>query len=766
MHEDAAPRMSMLQKGDDDILDLPVQHRHDARLLPASLVQETRTVEVVWSTGAEVRRSDPWTGKPYHEVLSLEPGHVDLSRLEAGAPLLDSHAAFSLAGIIGVVERAWIEPGAAGPEGRAVIRFSSRAEVTPVWEDVRSGIIRHVSVGYRVRTFRIEEDADPPIWRAVDWQPVELSLVAVPADPGAGLRSDDRLAQHCRLLRRRDHPSTETSPMNDTITGDAPAAEAADDQETEAVTSTTDASATDDEVIDADPPKTRAAPPEVVVAPTSAMRSALAAERRRAAPAETVTRQPATDEAATRAIAERVLREERERVAGITDAARKLGIDTAVAEEFIRRGIGLDEARRSLIDTAAERDRSIETRPHHIRAGGQDEVTTRRAAVENALLHRYDPGRHALSEPARDWRGLSLIEMARSLLEAAGERPRGLSRDEIATRALHSTSHFPHILAAVTGKTLRAAYEAAPRTFMPIARRTSAADFKQIHRLQLGEAPQLEKVGESGEFKRGTIGEAKESYRVETWGKVIGITRQVIINDDLDAFTRVPALFGTSAATLESDIVWGIVIDNPAMADTNPLFHASHKNLASTGTALDVPSLGKARTAMAKQTGLDGKTLLNLRPTFLVVPAALELMAEQLIAQSLVPAKTTDVVPNSIRSLAVIAEPRLDPASGAVPWFLFASPAAIDTIEYAYHEGQDGVFIESRTGFDVDGVEIKARLDFGAKGGRYYNVDFGRTDQAAVAAAYGLRSWRVEGLAGRPTRAAWQPPADSATAPK
>jgi hypothetical protein len=106
---------------------------------------------------------------------------------------------------------------------------------------------------------------------------------------------------------------------------------------------------------------------------------------------------------------------------------------------------------------------------------------------------------------------------------------------------------------------------------------------------------------------------------------------------------------------------------------------------------------------------------LNVRPSFLVVPATLELLAEQLIAQSLVPAKSGDVVPASIRSLAVIAEPRLDPASGAVPWYLFASPAAIDTLEYAYLEGQEGVFIESRMGFDVDGVEIKARLDFGAK---------------------------------------------------
>ena len=86
---------------------------------------------------------------------------------------------------------------------------------------------------------------------------------------------------------------------------------------------------------------------------------------------------------------------------------------------------------------------------------GSTPAETRRAAVEAALLHRYDPGRFALSEPAREWRGLSLIEMARGWLEAEGVRVRGLSRDEIATRALHSTSDFPAILAGVTNKTLR-----------------------------------------------------------------------------------------------------------------------------------------------------------------------------------------------------------------------------------------------------------------------------------------------------------------------
>ena len=65
-------------------------------------------------------------------------------------------------------------------------------------------------------------------------------------------------------------------------------------------------------------------------------------------------------------------------------------------------------------------------------------------------------------------------------------------------------------------------------------------------------------------------------------------------------------------------------------------------------------------------------------------------------------------------SMAIIAEARLDAAS-AIAWYMAANPSQIDTIEYAYLEGQSGVYIETRVGFDVDGVEVKARLDFGAK---------------------------------------------------
>ncbi|WP_420899419.1 prohead protease/major capsid protein fusion protein [Paracoccus haematequi] len=417
----------------------------------------------------------------------------------------------------------------------------------------------------------------------------------------------------------------------------------------------------------------------------------------------------------TEAVATRAREAERDRVSTIYDLTGRLNLERSFAEDLVKRGVSVDESRRLILDQVAAKSDETRTFPHvSVPLGGRDERITRRDAVANALLHRYSPTLFPLEDAARQYRGMTLLELARESLGNAGVNTRGLSRDEVATRALHSTSDFPEILSAVTNKTLRQAYDAYPRTFALFCRQVLATDFKSMHRVQLGEAPQLLEVGESGEFKRGTLGESKESYKVKTYGRVVAITRQTLINDDLDAFTRIPAMYGNSIAQLESDVVWGIITANPAMADGNALFHTTHKNLAGTGAALDVGSVGAARAAMAKQTGLDKKTVLNVRPAFLIVPASLELKAEQLVAQNLVPAATSSVVPQSIRTLAPISEPRLDAASETA-WYLAASPNQIDTIEYAYLEGQQGAYIETRNGFDVDGVEIKCRLDFGAK---------------------------------------------------
>lgn len=670
----------------DTMIELPALRR-SAELAPNSADTDSRTVEVIWSAGARVRRSTLF-GEPYDEELSLDPTHVRLDRLNAGAPFLKVHEIDTLDAVIGSVV-----PGSARIEngrGIAQVRISERADVEPIWRDIQAGHIRAVSIGYQVHRFEVSKpEAARELWRAVDWTPFEVSAVAVGADPAAGFRAQSPL--HDCVLHRRDVSPTQTGAIPMTDKPNAPAAEAKDQP--------SDTVATEDTTMTE--PKTPVAEPKDGASETRAQPKPQKADAPVAPDPE--------------AVATRARETERDRVSTIYDLAGRLNLERSFAEDLVKRGTDIGEARRLILDQVAAK--SEETRTFSqvsIPLGGRDEQITRRDAVANALLHRYSPTLFTLEDAARQYRGMTLMELARESLGNAGVNTRGLSRDEVATRALHSTSDFPEILSAVTNKTLRQAYDAYPRTFMLFCRQVLATDFKAMHRVQLGEAPQLLEVGESGEFKRGTLGESKESYKVKTYGRVVAITRQTLINDDLDAFTRIPAMYGNSIAQLESDVVWGIITANPAMADGNALFHTNHKNLAGTGAALAVDAVGAARAAMAKQTGLDKKTVLNVRPAFLIVPASLELKAEQMVAQNLVPAATSNVVPQSIRTLAPISEPRLDAASETA-WYLAASPNQIDTIEYAYLEGQQGAYIETRNGFDVDGVEIKCRLDFGAK---------------------------------------------------
>ena len=162
-----------------------------------------RTVEVVWSAGARVRRAT-FFGEPYDEELSLDPAHVRLDRLNAGAPFLKVHELDTLDAVIGSVV-----PGSARIEngrGIALVRISERADVEPIWRDIQAGHIRAVSIGYQVHRFEVSKpEAARELWRAVDWTPFEVSAVAVGADPAAGFRAQHPL--HDCVLHRRDAPS-------------------------------------------------------------------------------------------------------------------------------------------------------------------------------------------------------------------------------------------------------------------------------------------------------------------------------------------------------------------------------------------------------------------------------------------------------------------------------------------------------------------------------------------------------------------------------
>jgi hypothetical protein len=146
--------------------------------------EATRTIRFRFSTGARRKTIDWNTWRYVNEELSLQSGHVRLDRLNKGAPFLKDHRA-SMDCQIGVHTGAWLEGGA----GWGTARLFEDEESEKCFQKIRGGA-KNISVGYRVHTYEVtEKDGELPLYRAVDWEPVENSLVAIPADADAQIRS-------------------------------------------------------------------------------------------------------------------------------------------------------------------------------------------------------------------------------------------------------------------------------------------------------------------------------------------------------------------------------------------------------------------------------------------------------------------------------------------------------------------------------------------------------------------------------------------------
>ena len=177
--------------------DLPIETR-EAPII--AIDEEARTVEVVWTTGAPGERYDYWTDTRYIEELEVSEKAIRLERLNAGAPVLDSHDRYSgLSSMLAVVERAWVEKG----EGRALIRFPKAEDdedADKVFRKVKDKIIRSLSVGYRRLKIEVDKSKNPQIWRVVDWEPYEISFVPVPFDINAQVRADEQPVHRCQFV--------------------------------------------------------------------------------------------------------------------------------------------------------------------------------------------------------------------------------------------------------------------------------------------------------------------------------------------------------------------------------------------------------------------------------------------------------------------------------------------------------------------------------------------------------------------------------------
>lgn len=400
--------------------------------------------------------------------------------------------------------------------------------------------------------------------------------------------------------------------------------------------------------------------------------------------------------------------QERDRVKGLRQVVAQANLGDEHLTQWIDNGVLVADARAQALEVVAQRDATNLPGSTRVRTVTGD-TTALRGAVANALLARAVPGKYKHTEASAEFRGMSFLETMKACIEAGGGSTRGKSFNDIMAMGFHHTSDFPGILADVANKELRRAYAERPRTFTQIGTQTTASDFKAKHSLQIGGGTGLKKVAENGEFKRGTVSESDESYKLDTYGVIYALSRQTIKNDDLGAFTRFIQNAGSQAARMESSIFWSLITSNPNMADGNAFFHSSHNNLASGSATID-GALSAMRALMRKQKGLD-KEPLDLSPAFLAVGSDRETEGQKMLTA--IQATTTGDVNVFSNSMSLVVEPRLDGFTNN-PFYLFASPMDIACIEYAYLDGEEEPYLETREGFDVDGMEIKIRHDFGA----------------------------------------------------
>jgi len=370
--------------------------------------------------------------------------------------------------------------------------------------------------------------------------------------------------------------------------------------------------------------------------------------------------------------AEQIRSAERERVTAINSLCRQHGLPTSFADELVNTDVSKAVAAERILDKLSEQSDATAS----INANPQATVglTATDKFIEGATLALM--AKTGLSDGPIDnneFTAMTLSELARASQEIRGTLNRSADRMTMVGAAFmptasgHTTSDFAALLANVANKAMLRGAGVAGETFQEWTSEGVMTDYKTVDRLGLDHFPSLQSVEEGAEYKYVKLGEHKEQVALADYGNMFAITRQAIINDDLNAFSKIPMRMGQAAIRTIGNLVCAVLTTNATMGDGTALFHADHNNLAASGGAPSVTTLGAARAAMALQKDRSGNQQLNIRPKFILAPVALQDTIAQILASEYDPSKSTRAA-NVARNMAtLVTDARLD-AAGAAVW--------------------------------------------------------------------------------------------------
>jgi hypothetical protein len=633
-----------------------------AAFVASSVNDEKRTVDVTWTTGAKVLRG--WYDK-FWEELSLDPAHVRMERLQSGrAPLLGSHDSYSLGGVIGVVERANVS----GKVGTATVRFA-RAEDSPeadrIFRLVKDGIISNVSVGYSVIRFEKTEDVSEkiPTYRAVDWEPYELSLVAIGADAGSSTRSMNEKLSPCEFVSRAleaDMPGTtnETQPASTPTTPSPDIAE-----------------------------------------------RAMLTERERVSEINKLVKMANIERSVGDGMIER----------GLTIPEVKDVILKTLAERTAQPPGGTIGPPMERGEDDSDKFRRAAVASLIVRSGAAETVT-RALSVERA---RRDMGEVSLD--CGEMRRLSFVDLARECIERKGIRTRGMDAWKIVDLAIRAStaSDFPIILGTSMNKMMLAEYETQPDEWRSFCGVKTVTDFRAHDFYRNGSFGVLDEINEHGELKSKSIPDGEKlSATIRSFGNKTSVTRKVIVNDDMGAFLDVAMRFGRmSGLSLQSSVFALLALNSglgPTIGGVSPFFDDALRKNVGTGSALSVEGIDADRVKMAYQKDHSGN-LIQLRPSVLLLPVGLEGTAKIINGDAFDPDSVKLQRTNKVRGLYSVIIGSAWLAAGSTRRYSFSDPSRNPAIVVLTLAGYETPRFEQVEDPSIDGVVFRQRFDYEVK---------------------------------------------------
>lgn len=710
-------------------------------------VDVSRPTRAVVATENPVRRYDEQTDQVVNEVLLMDG--IEFRGGRDQMPIVDSHDDTTVRNILGSIQRLQVDHGSGELYGVPV--FASDPDAQTIQARMQEGHITDFSItaqpleslfvpkGQSYTTNRGAVIEGPAIIHT-RWQPHNASICATGADEYSTVRRSYTDLNRKRIIRMNPELLAKLTAMGlpDGVTDP--------DQVLSWVIGYVGEDAMKEST---DMVESAAEPlPTEVVAPVEKMDAPMTEEPvvEKSAPVAEVARSTAQ----ATALIKRALDADQKRRNEIQATCKLAKVERSFADELCDAGVSVEVAKQKVIERMA-------TQPIGSSVGADVRVTESAddkyfAAARDGLLMRAQTAsrvkRSLFGEEAKpaagsqDFRHVSLLRMAENFMRRAGVNTDKFSAPEIARAAIgdpkalarmriqrsdpayHTTGTFSNLLMDAANKTLLAGYEEAPYTWNLWARQAgSVDDFKNINRIRFSESPDLEHVPENSEYPEGVMSDSKESYKVEKFGKTFSVTWETVVNDDLDAISRIPAMHGNAARRTQNKKVYEVLTSNPTMGDTFPLFSASHPSGDNTSGASAAPSVTTLNAAFVKmmlQKGLNSDAILNIIPRYVIVPVALsatvlELFGSLSYAASNNNANVKNIYgPGGERPLTPIIEPQLD-SSSATAWYMAADPSQIDTVEISFLSGEESPVLENEWDFDKDCYKYKIRQTFGVK---------------------------------------------------